>query len=219
MRKAIALFLLLPFMLQTAIAQRSFEILPAFGYVLTPTINYQQCTGHIDPALSFSSSFIYHPNPAWGCEIIYSRSTPTSYLYDPDDDRVAVYTRFPIHIQRLLAGLNYSFSFNGIHPHIGVLFGFTYTETTSEPALTSSYTSFSLAPQAGVDYYFSSFIGIRLNAAMIFTPNVPNNSAYFNVDKEGNGFPSFAVGNPSNASITQWNFSLGIIIRFMKRKK
>ncbi|HTS45074.1 MAG TPA: outer membrane beta-barrel protein [Puia sp.] len=218
MRKAVALFLLLLFMLQTATAQRSFEILPSFGYVLTPTINYQQCTGHIDPALSFSSSFIYHPNPTWSFELIYSGSYPTSYLYDPDDERVAVYTRSTIDIDRLLAGVNYSFSFNEIHPHIGVLLGFTYTETT-QTYLTSSHTGFSLAPQAGVDYYFSSLIGIRLNTALIFTPNVPNNSAYFNVDKEGNGFPSFAIGNPSSAGITQWNFSLGIIIRFMKRKK
>jgi len=218
MRKLLILLLLSYILLQNASAQKSFEIVPSFGYMITPTINYQRCTGHIDPVFCFSSSFIYHPNPTWNCEIIYSRSKPTSYLYDPDDNRVAAYTNSRIDMERLLAGINYFFSIKEIRPYIGVLFGFTYTQTTETP-LTSSYTGFSMAPEAGIDYFFSSLIGIRLNAMLLLTPNVPNNSSYFNVDKIGQGFPGFAVGDPSNANITQWNFSLGIIIRFMKKKK
>jgi hypothetical protein len=55
--------------------------------------------------------------------------------------------------------------------------------------------------------------------AVINTPNISNNSAYFDVDSNDDGFPSFAVGNPSTANITQWDISLGIIIRFMKSRK
>jgi hypothetical protein len=46
-----------------------------------------------------------------------------------------------------------------------------------------------------------------------------SNSAYYGVDGNGDGFPSFAVGDPSSSTITQWNLGLGLIVRFMRKKK
>ncbi len=218
MKKVFALLFLLSVLRPGANGQTSFEVLASLDHTNTPSIAYQNCTGHLSPTYTPSISFIYHPHPSWGFEMTCSSLHPTTYLNDPDNNSVKVYTNSVINMQRLLTGINYSVPFNRIHPYIGCLLGFTHTVTTQTP-MTATYTSFSWACQAGTDFYFSSLIGMRLNGAIITTPNIPNNSAYFNVDKNGEGFPTFAVGNPSTAGITQWNISLGIIVRLMKKKE
>ncbi|HMH34054.1 MAG TPA: outer membrane beta-barrel protein [Puia sp.] len=218
MRNLFVLLFLLSILQQNASGQKSFEIIASLGRTYTPSIAYQNCTGHIDPSFTPSISFLYHPHPSWGFEIAYSGSKPNSWLNDPNNNSVSTYTYSTINMQRLLAGINYSPRLKAIHPFIGCLIGFTHTVTTQTP-MTASKTGFSWACQGGVAYYFSSVIGLRLDAAFISTPNISNNSAYFNVDKNGAGFPSFAVGDPSEANIVQWNISLGMIVRFMKTKK
>jgi hypothetical protein len=216
--KVITSVLLLLFHWQIAHGQTSVEVLACLGREYTPSIAYQNCSGQFSPSFSPSIVGIYRPVSALGIELMLSSLSPTTYLYDPADQRVQVYTNSKINIQRFLTGLNYFPPLKKIHPYIGLLVGFTRAVTT-QVDLTNTNTSFTWSGQVGVEYYFSSFIGVRLNMAVINTPNISDNSAYFDVDSNGDGFPSFAVGNPSTANITQWDISLGIIIRFMKSRK
>ena len=96
---------------------------------------------------------------------------------------------------------------------MGCLLGFT-SITTTKAYDTNELTAFTWSLQTGADYYFSSLIGARIKLSLIQTPNIPNNSAYFDVGKIGDGFPTFAVGDPSSANINQLNLTLGIIFPF-----
>ena len=216
MKRITGLFLLLFILQLEAKSQTSIELLASLGPTFTSPISYRNCTGHLDPVTTFSISFVYHPSPLWGLQLNISSLNPTSYLNDPLNGSVEAYTNSTISIQRFLAGINYSPSFQRIHPFIGCLLGFSVANTT-QAFYTSYNTSFSWALQSGIDYYFSHAIGLRLNGAIITTPGIANNTAYFNVDKYGSRFPSFAIGDPSTANIIQWNIGIGIIIRFIKK--
>ena len=76
----------------TTYSQSSIELIPAAGNTFSDNINYQGCTGHIDPAFQFSSSFIYHPNHVFGLELTYTVENPTTYLNDPGNASVKAYT-------------------------------------------------------------------------------------------------------------------------------
>jgi hypothetical protein len=195
----------------TSYSQSSIELIPAAGNTFSDNINYQRCTGQIDPAFQFAFSFIYHPSPVFGLELTYTVENPTTFLNDPGNPSVKAYTSSQVNVQRLLAGLNISVPVKKFHPFLGCLLGFSYVATTKayDPNV---LTEFTWSLQTGVDYYFSSIVGVRLKLSMIKTPNISNNSAYFDVSKNGEGFPSFAVGDPSSADITQLNIAFGIIV-------
>ncbi len=200
----------------TAHSQSSIELIPAAGNIFSDNINYQRCTGHIDPAFQFSFSFIYHPNPVFGLELMYIVENPMTYLDDPDNASVKAYTSSQVNVQRLLTGLNISIPVKKFHPFLGSLLGFT-SVTTTKAWDTNELTEFTWSLQTGADYYFSPLIGLRIKFSMIQTPNISNNSAYFDVGKLGDGFPSFAIGDPSSANITQLSLTLGIIFHFQPK--
>jgi hypothetical protein len=200
----------------SSFSQSSIELIPAGGNTFSDKIDYQRCTGYIDPAFQFSFSFIYHPDPVFGLELIFMNENPTTYLDAPDNSSVKVYTSSQIMVQRLLAGLNISLPIKRFHPFLGCLLGFTNV-TTSKAYDTNELTDFTWSLQTGADYYFSSLIGVRIKFSLIQTPNISNNSAYFDVGKTGDGFPTFAVGDPSSANISQLNLTLGIIFHFQPR--
>jgi len=208
--------LLLIIILQSnARGQKGFELIGSLGQTFTSPISYQNAIGHISTTPTGFLSGLYHPNQYCGIELSFSGFSPQSYLDDPADIRVRVYTKSTITVRRLLAGPNFYVPLKRVYLYMGGLLGFSNAVTT-QTFYTSSLVSFTWAIQTGVAYYVSKLIGLRLNGSLILTPNVSNNSAYFNVDKDGSGFPSFAIGDPSSANITQWNFSLGIIFRFGK---
>lgn len=198
--------------------QSGIELIPTAGTSFADEITYQRCTGHIDPAFVFSLSFIYHPSSTIGLELSYLNENPFTYLSVPGNPGVQVYTESKISVQRLLGGLNFSFTLNKFRPYLGCLLGFTYVNTANQ-VNTGEYTSFTWALQTGSDYYITSLIGIRFRIAFVQTPNVSNNSAYFDVGKNGEGFPTFAVGDPSSANVGQINMGLGIIFHFHPRTK
>jgi hypothetical protein len=218
MRNAILFIFPLMMLESGARAQSSFEMMASLGTVNTQSMSYLNCTGHFSQSQSALLSLIYHPVPFLGIELDLSGFSPNTYLYDAADERVQAYTHSTVKIQRLQGGLNYSYPFKKIRPYIGCLIGFSRA-ATSDPVNTGYYSSFTWTIQTGVDYYFSSLIGLRLKGALITTPDVPDNSAYFNVNGMGDGFPTFALVNPSTANIRQWGISLGIIFRFMKGAK
>jgi hypothetical protein len=197
----------------TSYSQSSIELIPAGGNTFSDQIYYQRCTGHIDPAFQFSFSFIYHPSPVFELELTYMDENPSTFLDNPDNNSVKVYTSSEIMVQRLLTGLNISIPVKRFTPYLGCLLGFTNV-TTTKAYDTNELTAFTWSFQTGADYYFTSPIGVRLKLSIIQTPNISNNSAYFDVGKAGDGFPTFAVGNPSTANISQLNLSLGIIFHF-----
>jgi hypothetical protein len=213
-RKLYFIFFILLLLTTRIEAQFSFEISPSLGCTFTPAINYKNCTGNINSSFTEFNSLIFHANQSWGFALIYNYFKPTTFLNDTISS-VGVYTRSQITVERLLGGVNYYFTIKKVHPYIGGLFGLDYAATTQN-YLPTSFTSFCWGGQAGVDYYFSYLLGVRLNGTIINSPGIPNNSAWFNVNKNGEGFPSYAVGNPSTAGIIQMNVSLGIIVRFMK---
>lgn len=207
------LFALMSLCKLSAYSQSSIELIPSAGTSFADNISYARCTGRIDPAFVFSLSFIYHTSPAVGLELSFFNENPSTYLSAPDDPSVQVYTHSNITVQRLLGGVNYSIPVKKFRPYLGCLLGFTHAYTANL-FNTGEYTGFTWALQTGADYYISSLIGMRLKIAWIQTPNVSNNSAYFNVGKNGEGFPSFAVGDPSSAHLAQVNIGLGIIFHF-----
>jgi hypothetical protein len=60
-------------------------------------------------------------------------------------------------------------------------------------------------------------IALKLGGYVLLTPGVYNNTSYFNVAADGSGFPSFAIGDPSKATITQWSMNIGIVVNFGKK--
>jgi len=216
LRKHTFLFLQYCFYTLTTYSQSSIELIPAAGNTFSDKINYQHCTGHIDPAFQFSFSFIYHPNPIFGLELTYMDENPMTYLDVSDNGSVKVYTSSNVRVQRLLGGLNVSIPVKRFNPFLGFLLGFTNVITTKAYD-TNEMTGFSWSLQTGADYYFSSLIGARIKLSLIQTPNISNNSAYFDVGKNGDGFPTYAVGDPSSANISQLNLVLGIIFHFQPK--
>lgn len=217
-KKSSFLFVLFSLSALAGYSQSGIELIPSGGVSFGDNISYERCTGHIDPAFAFSLSFIYHPSPRIGLELSYLNENPFTYLSTPDNPSVQVYTSSNIMVQRLMGGVNFSIPDKRIKPFLGCLLGFTYAYTANL-LNTGEYTGFTWALQGGADYFFSSLIGVRLKIAWIRTPNVSNNSAYFNVGKNGEGFPTFAVGDPSSASLSQINMGLGIIFHFQPGTK
>jgi hypothetical protein len=218
LKRSSLLFVLIGLLALEGYSQSSIELIPSAGTSFANNITYERCTGHIDPAFVFSLSFIYHPSPEIGLELSYLNGNPLTYLSAPNDPSVQVYTSSRITVERLLGGVNFTIPGKRIKPYLGCLLGFTEAYTANE-LNTGVHTGFTWALQTGVDYYISSLIGMRFKIAMIQTPNVSNNSAYFNVGKNGDGFPTFAVGDPSSANLAQVNMALGIIIHFHPRIK
>ncbi len=212
------LFVLIGLCTQSGFSQSSIELIPSAGTSFADNITYERCTGRIDPAFLFSLSFIYHPSPTIGLELSFFNENPFTYLSAPDNPSVQVYTSSNIAVQRLLGGVNFSIPVKRFRPYLGSLIGFTYANTP-DWINTGEYTGFTWALQTGADYYISSLIGMRLKIALIQTSNVSNNSAYFNVGKNGEGFPAFAVGDPSSANLAQVNVGLGIIFHFHPKTK
>ncbi len=213
-------FLFVLFSLSTwaGYCQSGIELIPSGGISFGDHISYERCTGRIDPAFVFSLSFIYHPTPEIGLELSFLNENPLTYLNTPDNASVQVYTSSKIMVQRLMGGVNFSIPDKRFKPFLGCLLGFTYAYTANY-VNTGEYTGFTWALQGGADYYISSLIGVRYKMAWIQTPNVSNNSAYFNVGKDGSGFPTFAVGDPSSANLSQIYMGLGIIFHFHPRSK
>jgi hypothetical protein len=167
-RKHAFLFVLNCLYAWTTYSQSSIEIIPAAGNTFSDNINYQRCTGYIDPAFQFSFSFIYHPTPVFGFELTYMNENPMTYLDAPDNNSVKVYTSSNITIERLLGGLNISVPVNKFNPFFGCLLGFTDV-TTTKAYDTNELTGFTWSLQTGTDYYFSSLIGVRIKLSMIQT--------------------------------------------------
>gem|GEM_PF-6663160 len=120
--------------------QSGIELIPTAGTSFADEITYQRCTGHIDPAFVFSLSFIYHPSSTIGLELSYLNENPFTYLSVPGNPGVQVYTESKISVQRLLGGLNFSFTLNKFRPYFGCLLGFTYVNTANQ-VNTGEYTS------------------------------------------------------------------------------
>lgn len=198
--------------------QKSIEFIPAIGNTITPSVNFRNCTGEFSSAFTFSLSFIYHPMPNLGLELAFTHLNPTTYLVDPNEIKVQVYTKSEITIQRLMAGLNYSYPVKKFRPYIGVLFGVS-DAVTIEAFDQDSHTGFSWSFQAGTEYFISPRVGLRLNGAVITSPSIPNNSAYFNVGKDDLGYPEFALGAPSSTTIVHWNINFGLVVRLELKKK
>lgn len=166
-----------------------------------------------------SLGLLYRPDSTFGIEVKFSGlSRPTSYLKNDTSNTVKTYTTSRIVLQRILAGFNYYLPFKGINPFMGVAVGATYAQTT-QTAPQSSIINFTWGFQTGATLNIASTVALRLDAYAVFIPNVSNNTSYFDVAADGSGFPSFIVGNPSRATITQWNVSVGLLINLDKRNK
>jgi hypothetical protein len=182
------------------------------GPTITPKISYSDCTGHITAATSFSLGMIFRPDSAIGIEVKFiSLSNPTSYLKNDKDNTVEAYTRSAIVFDRFLLGFNYYFPLRGIYPFLGIVAGGSHVQTT-QTAPQNSITNFNWGLQTGASLKLAKALALRLDACLIFIPNVSDNSTYFGVAADGSGFPSFIIGAPSVAAITQWNINLGIVI-------
>jgi hypothetical protein len=217
-KKSSLLFSLVGFCTLAAYSQSSIELIPSAGTSFADNISYERCAGRIDAAFVFSFSFIYHPSPAVGLELSYLNENPFTYLSAPNNPSVQVYTSSNIAVERLLGGVNFFIPVKKLRPYLGCLLGLTNVHTANL-VNTGVYSGFTWSLQTGADYYISSLIGVRFKLALIQTPNVSNNSAYFDVGKNGDGFPTFAVSDPSSANLTQVNMGLGIIFHFHPKPK
>jgi len=218
--KNITIFLVLMISLQfPAISQSRFQLSVSGGPTFTSNIEYNNCTGHINTAMTGSLALIYRPDSAFGIEFkISSLGHPTSYLNNDTSNTVKIYTTSKIVFQRILAGFNYYLPFKGIQPFLGLVAGASYAQTT-QTAPQSSIINFNWGFQTGASLNLAKSIALRLDASAVFIPNVSNNTSYFNVAADGSGFPSFIIGNPSRATITQWNINLGLLINLSKTNK
>jgi hypothetical protein len=187
------------------------------GPTFTSQIRYQNCTGHIDPAITASFAFLYRANSFFELELKFSNLIhPTSYLNNDSDNTVKIYTTSHIVLQHLLTGFNFFVPSKHIHPYIGLLLGASYAQT-KEIAPESHIFSFTWGFQTGVTLNLSGLIALKLGGYVLLTPGVYNNTSYFNVAADGSGFPSFAIGDPSKATITQWSMNIGIVVNFGKK--
>jgi hypothetical protein len=165
-----------------------------------------------------SLAIIYRPRSTFGIELKFSGAHPKSYLNNDTENVVKVYTSSHIVFQRILAGFNYYLPLKNVQPFLGLVAGASYAQTT-ETAPESSIINFNWGFQSGATLNIAKGMGLRLDASAVFIPNVSNNSSYFNVASDGSGFPSFIIGNPSSATITQWNINLGLLINLGKTNK
>ncbi len=143
---------------------------------------------------------------------------PTSYFSNDSDNTVKIYTTSHIVLQRILAGFNYYLPLKGIQPFIGLAAGASYAQTT-ETAPQSFIYNFNWGFQTGATLNIAKSMALRLDGWAVFIPNVSNNTSYFNAAADGSGFPSFIIGNPSRATITQWNINVGLLINLRKRNR
>ena len=218
MRK-IALLYLLVILFLTATSQSRMQLSIDAGPTFTSTIRYQNCTGHIEPAITPSFALLYKVNSYFGLELKFaSLIGPTSYLNNDSDKIVKIYTTSHIVLQHLLAGFNYFVPSKRIHPYVGLLLGGSYAETKEIEPQSFIY-NFSVGFQTGATLNLSSLLALKLNGYVLKTPGVYNNTSYFDVANDGSGFPSFIVGDPSKATITQWNINIGILVNLGKKLK
>jgi len=202
-----------------AISQSRFQFSVSGGPTFTSNIGYKNSTGHINTAMTGSLAFIYRPDSTFGFEIKFSSLVnPTSYLNNDTSNIVKIYTTSHIVFQRILAGLNYYLPLKGIQPFLGLVTGASYAQTT-ETAPESSIINFNWGFQTGASLKIAKSMALRLDVCAVFIPNVSNNTSYFNVAANGSGFPSFIIGNPSRATITQLNINLGLLINLSKRNR
>src|SRR5215467_6174520 len=97
-----------------ALSQSRVQLLVSGGPTFTPTIAYDNCTGHISTAMTSSLAIIYRPGHAFGVELKLSGLYhPTSYLNNDTSNIVKTYTTSHIVFQRLMAGFNYYFPLKG----------------------------------------------------------------------------------------------------------
>src|SRR5450631_1951356 len=103
--KNITVLLLLLISLQfPAISQSRFQISVSGGPTFTSKIGYNNCTGHINTAMTGSLALIYRPDSTFGIELRFSGlSHPTSYLNNDTSNTVKIYTTSQIVFQRILA--------------------------------------------------------------------------------------------------------------------
>jgi hypothetical protein len=168
--------------------------------------------------MTASMGFSYKLDSTFGIELKFSSLlSPTSYLNNDTSDIVKIYTTSRIVFQRILAGFNYYLPLKGIQPFLGLVAGVSYVRTT-ETAPESSIANFNWGFHSGATLNINKLMALRLDACVVFIPNVSNNTSYFNVASDGSGFPSFIIGDPSSATITQWNINLGLLINLSKNK-
>lgn len=202
-----------------AIGQSRFQLAISGGPTFTSDIKYKNCTGHINTATTASFALIYRPDPSFGIELKFSSLMhPTSYLNSDTNNIVKIYTTSHIVLQHILAGFNYYLPLKPVQPFIGIAAGASYAQTT-ETAPQSSIYNFSWGFQTGATLNITKSIALLLEGCAVFTPNVSNNTSYFDVGADGSGFPSFIIGDPSKATITQWNINLGVLINLGKTSR
>lgn len=219
MKNIITLFVLLIGLHFPAISQSRFQLSVSGGPTFTSNIGYDNCTGHINTTMTGSLALIYRPDSAFGIELKFSDlAHPTSFLNNDTSNIVKIYTTSKIVFQRILAGFNYYLPLKSIQPFLGLIVGASYAQTT-ETAPQSSIINFNWGFQSGATLNIAKSIALQLDACTIFIPNVSNNTSYFDVAADGSGFPSFIIGNPSRATITQWNINLGLLFNLTRRNK
>jgi len=217
MRKIALLLHVFLILFLTTTSQSRIQLSIDAGPTFTSKITYQNCTGHIEPAITPSVALLYKINSNFGLELKFaSLISPTSYLSNDSNNIVKIYTTSHIVLQHLLAGFNYFVSSKRLHPYVGLLLGGSYAQTKEVEPQSLIY-SFSLGFQTGATLNLSSWIALNLNGYVLETPGVYNNTSYFNVADDGSGFPSFIVGNPSKATITQWNINIGVVVNLGKK--
>lgn len=216
MRKITILLLSISWYLP-ATSQSSLQIAIDAGPTITPGISYRNCTGHINPVLTTSFALIYKPDPSFGLELKFSSLlNPVSYLNNDSDYTLKTYTTSHIFLQHLVMGFNYYLPFRPIHPYLGLLLGASYAETKDISPQSKNY-NLSWGFQSGATLDLSNTVALKFGGYILITPGVYNNTSYFNAGADGSGFPSFIIGNPSKATITQWNINLGLAINLKKR--
>lgn len=179
MKNIIALLVLLICLQFTAKSQSRFQLAVSGGPTFTNNIGYNNCTGHINTAMTGSLAFIYRPDTSFGIELKFlSLSNPTSYLDNDTNNTVKIYTTSHIIFQRILAGFNYYLPLKGIQPFIGFAAGASYAQTT-ETTPQSSIVSFNWGFQIGAALNITKSIALQLDGCAVFIPKVSNNTFLF----------------------------------------
>ena len=208
------LTLLFTLMAFRARAQTGFEFRVGPEITFTGPVDYEHSTGGIHPNGMGSLGLIYHPVPYFGLEGLVCTGAPESYLELPPSEGGGVYSA-RISMARYMAGVEGTYPAGRWFPFAGVLLGSSVARYTGD-AYPSDDGKFTWGLHMGTTYYLSSLVGLRLQAAVFVIPNVSNNSAWFGVDGQGDGFPSFAIGIPSSATITQYAAGLAMVVRFSR---
>src|SRR4030095_3113624 len=118
MGKIALLFHLFVILFLHATSQSRMQLSIDVGPTFTSKIRYQNCTGHIEPAITPSFALLYKVNSYFGLELKFvSLIGPTSYLDNDSNNIVKIYTTSHIVLQHLLAGFNYFVPSKRIHPY------------------------------------------------------------------------------------------------------